>query len=272
MVIASLVKSIRDTELKENMKQVVIIISILWSVLFAHAQDQKSMILKQDLACLFDSLSMIGILGKDCSRIDIHFYEARKTSDKDYKIKGISRTRLSIICPFEGKISIDSIASNPQIKSECTEIDGFIYGHYWFTEHGDKRYSGVFSGSFKQAYRIIGKQADKGWNEIPELKLNMSEYTGKWKSANGTTKVCSWADEVIPDTPKNFCEFNDAGEWLVSPQYRKKGWENLYNAYYNDSLATDEIQKARAIEEQKWWVDKTPPRNTGRAASQLHRY
>ena len=156
------------------MKQVVIIISILWSVLFAHAQDQESMILKQDFACLFDSLSMIGILGKDCSR------------------------------------------------SECTEIDGFIYGHYWFTEHGDKRYSGVFSGSFKQAYRIIGKQADKGWNEIPELKLNVSEYTGKWKSANGTTKVCP-------------C---------------------------NDFLATDEIQKARAIEEQKWWVDKTPPRNT----------
>lgn len=187
------------------MKQVVIIISILWSTLFAHAQDQESMILKQDLACLFDSLSMIGILGKDCSRIDIHFYEARKMSDKDYKIKGISRTRLSIICPFEGKISIDSISSNPQIKSECTEIDGFIYG---------------------------------------------------------TTKVCSWADEVIPDTPKDFCEFNDAGEWLVSPQYRKKGWENLYNAYYNDFLATDEIQKARAIEEQKWWVDKTPPHNT----------
>lgn len=30
------------------------------------------------------------------------------------------------------------------MKSECIEVDGFIYGHYSFAEYGDKRYSGVF--------------------------------------------------------------------------------------------------------------------------------
>ena len=177
---------------------------------------------------------------------------------REYEIKGISRTRLSVICPFKGKVCVDSISSCSQmIKSEYTELDGFIYGHYSFAEYGDKQYSGTFSGSFKQGYRMSGQQIEKGRNEMAELKLNLSEYRGKWKSAKGLTKVCSWADEIIPDTPANFCLFNDAGEWIVSPKYRKNGWENLYNAYHNENLTTDEIQKAREVEEQEWWVNKS---------------
>ena len=141
------------------------------------------------------------------------------------------------------------------VKSEYTELDGFIYGHYSFAEYGDKQYRGTFSGSFKQGYRMSGQQIEKGRNEMAELKLNLSEYRGKWKSAKGLTKICSWADEIIPDTPANFCLFNDAGEWIVSPKYRKNGWENLYNAYHNENLTTDEIQKAREVEEQEWWVN-----------------
>ena len=137
------------------------------------------------------------------------------------------------------------------------EVDGFIYGHYSFAEYGDKRYSGVFSGFFKQGYRVNGQQIEKGRNEMAELRLNLAEYRGNWRSANGLIKICSWADEVIPDTPVNFCLFNDAGEWIVSPKYRKNGWENLYNAYHNENLTTDEIQKAREVEEQEWWVNKS---------------
>ena len=31
----------------------------------------------------------------------------------------------------------------------------------------------------------------------------------------------------------------------------------LYYAYHNETLATDEIQKAREMEEQEWWVNKS---------------
>ena len=245
----------------QNMKQKIyhnhylFTLLVLWST---YSQNPKADILQQDLSGLFDNLSMIGILGEDCSRIDIHITEVRKMDSREYEIKGISRTRLSVICPFKGKVCIDSISSCSQmIKSEYTELDGFIYGYYSFAEYGDKRYSGTFSGSFKQGYRMSGQQIEKGRNEIAELKLNLSEYRGKWKSAKGLTKVCSWADEIIPDTPANFCLFNDAGEWIVSPKYRKNGWENLYNAYHNENLTTDEIQKAREVEEQEWWVNKS---------------
>lgn len=241
------------------MKRRIFYISIflfLWVCGIAHSQNSQADILRQDLSGLFDNLSMIGVLGEDCSRIDIHFTKARKMSEGEYEIKGASRTRLSVICPFKGTVCIDSITSGPQIKGECTEIDGFIYGHYSLAEFGDKRYSGLFSGSFKQSYRMNGQQADKGWNEIAELKLNLSEYRGNWKSANGITKICSWADEIVPDVPENFCRFNDAGEWIVVPEYRKSGWDNLYNAYCNESLTTDEIQKARKVEEMEWWIDK----------------
>ena len=127
-------------------------------IVVAYPQNSKVNILRQDLSGLFDNLSMIGILGEDCSRIDIHFTEVRKTDSREYEIKGVSRTRLSIICPFKGKVCIDSISSDFQLKSECTEVDGFIYGHYSFVEYGDKRYSGTFSGAFKQGYRMNGQQ------------------------------------------------------------------------------------------------------------------
>ena len=201
----------------------IIIFLLFWFCGVAYSQNPKADILQQDLSGLFDNLSMIGILGEDCSRIDIHITEVRKMDSREYEIKGISRTRLSVICSFRGKVCIDSISSCSQmIKSEYTELDGFIYGHYSFAEYGDKQYSGTFSGSFKQGYRMSGQQIEKGWNEMAELKLNLSEYRGKWKSAKGLTKICSWADEIIPDTPANFCLFNDAGEWIVSSKYRDR--------------------------------------------------
>jgi len=188
----------------------IIIFLLFWFCGVAYSQNPKADILQQDLSGLFDNLSMIGILGEDCSRIDIHITEVRKMDSREYEIKGISRTRLSVICPFKGKVCVDSISSCSQmIKSEYTEVDGFIYGHYSFAEYGDKRYSGTFSGSFKQGYRMSGQQIEKGRNEI------------------------------------------------AAPKYRKNGWENLYNAYHNENLTTDEIQKAREVEEQEWWVNKS---------------
>ena len=178
------------------MKQSISIFLFFWICGIAYSQNPKVNILRQDLSGLFDNLSMIGILGEDCSRIDIHITEVRKMDSREYEIKGISRTRLSVICPFKGKVCIDSISSDFQLKSECTKVDGFIYGHYSFTEYGDKRYSGTFSGAFKQGYRMNGQQIEKGRNEIAELKWNLSEYRGKWKSANGLTKVCSWVSTL----------------------------------------------------------------------------
>ena len=118
----------------------IIIFLLFWFCGVAYSQNPKADILQQDLSGLFDNLSMIGILGEDCSRIDIHITEVRKMDSREYEIKGISRTRLSVICPFKGKVCVDSISSCSQmIKSEYTELDGFIYGYYSFAEYGDKR-------------------------------------------------------------------------------------------------------------------------------------
>ena len=142
----------------------IIIFLLFWFCGIAYSQNPKADILRQDLSGLFDNSSMIGILGEDCSRIDIHITEVRKVDNREYGIKGVSRTRLFLICPFEGNIYIDSISSCSQImKSECTEVDGFIYGHYSFAEYGDKQYRGTFSGSFKQGYRMSGQQIEN-WN------------------------------------------------------------------------------------------------------------
>ena len=114
------------------MKQSISIFLFFWICGVAYPQNPKVNILRQDLSGLFDNLSMIGILGEDCSRIDIHFTEVRKTDSREYEIKGVSRTRLSIICPFKGKVCIDSISSDFQLKSECTGITPL-----WNTEIND---------------------------------------------------------------------------------------------------------------------------------------
>ena len=85
------------------MKQIIYHINIFflfWICGVAYSQNPKADILRQDLSGLFDKLSMIGILGEDCSRIDIHFTEVRKMDNKEYEIKGASRTRLTLICPL----------------------------------------------------------------------------------------------------------------------------------------------------------------------------
>lgn len=96
----------------QNMKQNICHISIFllfWFCGVVYPQNHKADVLQKDLSDLFDNSSMIGILGEDCSRIDIHFAEVRKIDDREYEIKGASRTRLSLICPFEGNIFIDEV-------------------------------------------------------------------------------------------------------------------------------------------------------------------
>ena len=66
----------------------IIIFLLFWFCGVAYSQNPKADILQQDLSGLFDNLSMIGILGEDCSRIDIHITEVRKMDSREYEIKG----------------------------------------------------------------------------------------------------------------------------------------------------------------------------------------
>ncbi len=59
----------------------IIIFLLFWFCGVAYSQNPKADILQQDLSGLFDNLSMIGILGEDCSRIDIgEFYQFNLSS------------------------------------------------------------------------------------------------------------------------------------------------------------------------------------------------
>lgn len=233
--------------------RILIIIALCITSVTTIAQDQSSVILRDNLIVLFESNTMIGTLGDDHSRIDIRFTKATKVNDTTYQIAGASRTRLKIICSFQGKISIDSVVRAAYPKSEVIDIDGFVYGKYHFAEQGDSQYSGAFGGVFKQAFRIEQQKVCVPINLIAENRLNLSEYIGVWNSQNNTSKACNWADAVIPNTASDFPVFNDAGEWIASQKYRKNGWDNMYSAYFNHHLSEDKIKAAQFIEEQAWW-------------------
>jgi hypothetical protein len=212
---------------------------------------------QEDLSGLFAGLTLTGIWGEGCGRIDIRLEEAHKTGRGTYTVKGASRIRLSVIRLFRGTIRIDSILGGLGLKDECINMDGFVYGCYVFREYGADSLKTYYCGHFRQVYRNNEQRVEKGRNDITELRMNLSEYTGHRQAADGRKEVCSWADAFIPGAPKDFCVINDAGEWVITPKYRKEGWDNLYDAYFNDSLTDDEVRKARLAEEGEWWPEAT---------------
>ncbi|MCE8473407.1 hypothetical protein J8852_02905 [Bacteroides uniformis] len=234
---------------------IIFIVLLYLSCCNVYSQDNlyQCKILNTNLSPLFSDLDLIGFLGDDFSRIDIKFLMAQKISNYHYKIKGASRTRLSIICQFEGEIFIDSILFCRK-TGESIHVDGFVLGRYFFKELGSKN-SGTFRGHFKHAFMLQHNTVYKAINDIEELKYNLFEYIGEWESSKKRRKKCNWADSIIPETPKDFYCFNDAGEWYVNLAYRKNGWENIYNAYYNPNLDDNSICQYRKLEEQMWWIE-----------------
>ena len=102
------------------------------------------------------------------------------------------------------------------------------------------------------------QQIENGRNEIAELKLNLSEYRGKWKSADGLTKVCSWADEIIPNTLQtSACLMMQANGLYHRNIVRMVGRIYIMPITMRLWATDDEIQKAREMEEQEWWVNKS---------------
>ena len=68
-------------------------------------------------------------------------------------------------------------------------------------------------------------------------------------------KFKKWSLATLPFIPETFKYEVIPG---VSKQFKiENGWENLYNAYHNENLKTDEIQKAREVEEQEWWANES---------------
>lgn len=217
-------------------------------------QKLAAYVAQEDLSDLFVDLTLTGILGEECSRMDIRLEAACRTDVGTYAVKGASRICLSVVRPLEGVLRIDSISSGLGLKGECTDVDGFVYGSYAFREYDADGPKATCCGRFRQAYRIDGQRVGKGRNDIPELRMNLSEYTGHRQVSGGKAEVCAWADSFVPGAPEDFCSVNDAGEWVVMPKYRKNGWDNLYDAYFNDSLTDSEVQKARLAEEGRWWL------------------
>ena len=167
---------------------IILIVIIYLSCYNIYSQDNfdNRNILNKNLCSLFCNLDLIGFLGDDFSRIDIKFYDAQKISNYHYRIKGASRTRLSIVCQFEGNILIDSVLFC-QKKDESIHIDGFVLGSYFFKEFGNKN-SGIFKGHFKHAFMLQNGTVHKAINNIVELKCNLFEYIGEWEFSNKRRK------------------------------------------------------------------------------------
>ena len=165
-------------------------------------------------------------------------------------------------------------------------IIGFVFPSIWKSQKGNKKSetentqhdnnenTETEQAENNESISFQDFEALEDFFSKEQVKLFQEELTSYLKNVKqmSLTSIRFLADDTtypnasdinfsfqLPDKSvlPNFCLFNDAGEWIVSPKYRKNGWENLYNAYHNENLTTDEIQKAREVEEQEWWVNKS---------------
>jgi hypothetical protein len=79
-----------------------------------------------------------------------------------------------------------------------------------------------------------------------------NQFQGKWKSYNsGTEYVCNWGDYRIPNSGKLD---TGAGGFNANDEYLDRGWRSFELAKgYGINASDEEVERARKIEEEKWW-------------------
>jgi hypothetical protein len=200
----------------------------------------------------------LGFIGKDFQRIKIKFLSVIQNPKKplEYMIYGKSNVNENI-CPFQGNIIIDTA----QIYGESDDyhfIQGSLSGRYTLYEDTDYYGTGVFEGVFSTNFYIL-KSGKIRYDDlcIVDDSFSNNQFEGTWTSYNNSgenkgIKICNWGDFRIPG---NIFPDNGVAEFVPDKKIHEHGWGNyfLYQLYVTDSPYWNTI---KAIEEEKWWLDK----------------
>lgn len=190
----------------------------------------------------------MGFIGENYQRLYIRFISVIQNKEKPYEYYVYGKTKVkNNICEFQGLLEIKGVKVyiHPEFPNLKT---GFINGVYQFFENKNQQGTGIFKGIFTLNWYIDSKgdlRYDALMFDADGYRNN--QFEGTWTSyKGGQIKKCNWGDFRIPD-----CGDLDKGEgeFYLNEKYSKFGWES-YSKILGDS---PENQKAREMENQKWW-------------------
>jgi hypothetical protein len=210
--------------------------------------DNKLKIIDGDVASI-DFPEPLGYIGSNYHRFYIHYTSIVKDESNPYRYNVEGKTRVNNnICFFKGTITIYKAKINPTLyyeKYKQGEADCLVELKEDSTQQG----SGFIKGKLVSNWFIDKKGAihyDSIDSEADGFCNNQCE--GTWISyKTNQSKKCNWGDFRIPDS--NGLD-GGAGEFIVSEQYVKNGWQN-----YHDTNSSDKgtEKRAQAEEDRKWW-------------------
>ena len=195
----------------------------------------------------------LGYIGDNYQRFRIHFISAiqNPTNTLEYFIYGKTRVKTNI-CPFQGLIKIKE--AKVYVNSYTDTKQGFVIGEYNFFEDSNHRGAGILKGTFQTNFYIdnSGRIRYDALEFISDGFEN-NQFEGSWTSYKSKdSKKCNWGDFRIPDSQELDC---GAGEFGIVEKYQANGWESYLSAT-GIKVGDLTFEKAREIENEKWWINK----------------
>lgn len=220
--------------------------------------EYKNEIVKYDLSKLWlasRNANVLGFIGDDFQRLRMKIISITKDKNKPdtYIVTGKSMVKNNIN-RFGGTITVSKVRA---FKKGSWGVDddyagqniknlGKIIAKYNFAEDKTQPGSGVFEGVLATDWLV--KNDSKIY--LDDVLSGGDGYTnnqfvGTWKSyKTGAVKTANWGDDRIPMSGDLDI---GAGEFAPDEKYRKFGWQNYYDAYFNGNA------KAFREEQRQWW-------------------
>ena len=203
----------------------------------------------------FKRPEILGFIGDNYQRLQIHFISIIKNQSNPYEYFAYGKTKVKgIIREFQGTIKI----TKSKVYKENVEGElypnyklGFAESEVHLYEDRKENSTGFFSGKLKTNF-IIDPSGVFRYDVLMFVADGFSnnQFIGTWTSyTTKTTKKSNWGDYRIPESKELDV---GAGEFSIGDKYVKNGWEN-YKLAWQTYPETDEVIKAREKEDEKWW-------------------
>lgn len=205
-----------------------LLITLLGLLLIAPASFAQK-IEELDFSSVWTSVNsdqIVGIIGDDYRRIQVHFISVIKDVDhpREYFVHGKTMVHNNV-CDFQGKIIINELV--PDMIPDFEGRNAFIVkASYRFFEDPAQFHVGFFDGLLV-SYVMLDEKGKVQYNDILMAAdgFNNNLFIGTWSEYNtSTSKKCNWGDYRIPQSGDLDI---GAGEFSPNPKYDRKGWVNF---------------------------------------------
>ena len=224
--------------------------------------------IQDDGSDVFPRAEILGFIGDDFQRFDIHFISMVQNKSNPYEYFAYGKTKVkNIICEFKGTITVkeakldekDSLEKYKYNKlndvyepdNSVTYKQGYVICEVALYEDQKQKNTGFIIGNLISNFLLDtkGKIQYDAYYAVGDGFSN-NGFIGTWTSyKTGKSKKCNWGDYRIPES-----EDLDVGTgvFLINDKYVKNGWKNFVLAWqaYPD---THKVIKARQKEQEQWW-------------------